>query len=191
MKLLFCSEHRLARDRDGKYWADSSLDRALRRYAIEGVQLTASAEGGVGGPGTVGERFAPIVHRGRRAAELSRFGWPPTFIHDRSSKRPRCAAAAERVVVRVPGAIGSRVSKESHRHGRPVLAELVGDPHDVFRSDASEIPLRPLVRWIATRQLRKVAVGGGRHLFRHGAAPSTEVSAQRLIRPPLPYPMSS
>jgi glycosyltransferase involved in cell wall biosynthesis len=37
------------------------------------------------------------------------------------------------------------------------LAEIVGDPHDVFSPSSSEVPLRQLVRGVATRQLRKVA----------------------------------
>jgi glycosyltransferase involved in cell wall biosynthesis len=157
MRLLFCSEHRLTKSNDGRYWVNSSLDRALRRYMSEGVDVTALLRVAVV-PGESSESvpLPSSIH----VVELPNFrglaGLVRSFAIVRRSARC-CVAGADRVVVRVPGAIGARVSKEAHRLGRPVLAELVGDPHDVFSSDASEVPLRALVRWVATRQLQKVA----------------------------------
>lgn len=67
-------------------------------------------------------------------------------------------------ILRVPGPIGTLTWRALRRRGRPYAAEVVGDPGDVFAPGVVDHPLRRLLRWRASRDLRglcRSAVGVG------------------------------
>jgi glycosyltransferase involved in cell wall biosynthesis len=58
-------------------------------------------------------------------------------------------------VLRLPGAVGELAWRELAACGYPFGVEVVGDPYDVFAPGAVRHPLRPLLRWHATRRLKR------------------------------------
>jgi glycosyltransferase involved in cell wall biosynthesis len=58
------------------------------------------------------------------------------------------------LMLRVPSQIGTCVHLEALRTGRKFALEVVGDPYDVFAPGVVDHPLRPLLRWYATRNLK-------------------------------------
>jgi glycosyltransferase involved in cell wall biosynthesis len=63
-------------------------------------------------------------------------------------------SACDAVILRVASPIANRVRREMAKD-QPFGVEVVGDPHEVFAPGAVEHPLRPLLRWTMTRQLKR------------------------------------
>jgi len=59
------------------------------------------------------------------------------------------------LLLRVPGALASRAVRQFWRTSRPYGVEVVGDPQDVFAPGVFRHPLRPMLRYLATRALKK------------------------------------
>lgn len=59
------------------------------------------------------------------------------------------------LLLRVPGALASRVVKNFWRKSRPYAVEVIGDPWDVFAPGAIQHPLRPLLRVLVTQSLKQ------------------------------------
>jgi glycosyltransferase involved in cell wall biosynthesis len=55
-----------------------------------------------------------------------------------------------------PGMLASLASRRLVRRGRPYGVEVVGDPYDAMAPGTMRHPLRPLLRWSAARDLRRV-----------------------------------
>jgi glycosyltransferase involved in cell wall biosynthesis len=58
------------------------------------------------------------------------------------------------ILFRAPGIISTAVWKLIRGTGRPYGMEIIGDPHEAFAKGAIRHPLRPLIRWKLTRDLR-------------------------------------
>jgi glycosyltransferase involved in cell wall biosynthesis len=65
--------------------------------------------------------------------------------------------SADAVILRVPSPIASLIVPSLRSQRIPYAVEVVGDPHDVFSPGAVRHPLRPLIRWKMTRDLRRQA----------------------------------
>lgn len=59
------------------------------------------------------------------------------------------------LILRAPGALSDRAVAEFWRTHRPYGVEVVGDPFDVFAPDVFEHPLRPVLRYLSVRSLKK------------------------------------
>jgi glycosyltransferase involved in cell wall biosynthesis len=59
------------------------------------------------------------------------------------------------ILFRAPGVISTAVWKFIRGSGRPYGVEIIGDPHEAFSRNAVRHPLRPLIRWKLTRDLRR------------------------------------
>jgi glycosyltransferase involved in cell wall biosynthesis len=67
-------------------------------------------------------------------------------------------AQADAFILRVPNYFSFLARKEIGQRGLPYAVEVVGDPWDVFQSGAVEHPLRPIIRWLSTYELRKTCI---------------------------------
>ncbi len=68
----------------------------------------------------------------------------------------QAVSGAPSVLIRAPSILGVYAAGVRLRQGVPFALEVVGDPATVFAPGASRHPLRPLVRYITTRQLRRL-----------------------------------
>lgn len=66
------------------------------------------------------------------------------------------SANGDAVVLRVPSVLGTLLADHLVTLGHGYGVEVVGDPHGVFAPGVVDHPLRPLLRWRATRALRTV-----------------------------------
>jgi glycosyltransferase involved in cell wall biosynthesis len=62
---------------------------------------------------------------------------------------------ADAAILRVPSPIGTLLAQARARQGRPYALEVIGDPYDVLAPGTVEHPLRPLMRTLSTRHLRR------------------------------------
>jgi glycosyltransferase involved in cell wall biosynthesis len=58
-----------------------------------------------------------------------------------------------------PGMVGGLAYGGMRRRRRPYAVEVAGDPHDALAPGALCHPLRPVLRWLAARQLRRQCAG--------------------------------
>jgi glycosyltransferase involved in cell wall biosynthesis len=65
------------------------------------------------------------------------------------------------VILRVPSLIGGYLQRRMGRICYPYGVEVVGDPYDVFSPGAFRHPLRPWLRWSASRNLRRQCAQAG------------------------------
>lgn len=63
--------------------------------------------------------------------------------------------------LRVPDILGTLAYKEIRRLGLPFAVEVVGDPADSLQAGSVRHPLRPLIRFLAVRQLRAQCAAAG------------------------------
>jgi glycosyltransferase involved in cell wall biosynthesis len=59
------------------------------------------------------------------------------------------------VILRVPSPIATLIAPSLWSKGTAYGVEVVGDPHEVFSPGAVRHPLRPLIRWKMTRDVRR------------------------------------
>lgn len=157
MRILFASEHRLVRLPDGTHWGEESFHKAVQRYRRDGVDVVAMVR--------VTPQLEPPESAARLTPEVAVLPLAPyrglsgTLLAQLRVRRTvtRAVADSDRAVVRVPGAIGTLVARNAIQRGLPLLAEIVGDPHDVFGPASARERLRPLIRVVARRQLQWVA----------------------------------
>lgn len=83
-------------------------------------------------------------------------------------------------IARVPGVVGSMLTRELQRVGVPFGVEVVGDPYDVFAPGASRHPLRGFLRWWFSRELARQCQKA------YATAYVTQYALQRRY-PPLPH----
>lgn len=73
-------------------------------------------------------------------------------------------ATVDAVHLRVPCFVGAYVWR-ALEPGRPYGVEVVGDPHDMFAAGSVRHPLRPLLRWLLPRELRRQCAGATGALY--------------------------
>jgi glycosyltransferase involved in cell wall biosynthesis len=71
----------------------------------------------------------------------------------------RALRSADAIILRVPSPIASLIAPSLQSRGIPYAVEVVGDPYDVFSPGAVRHPLRPLIRWKMTRDLKRQVRG--------------------------------
>jgi glycosyltransferase involved in cell wall biosynthesis len=64
-------------------------------------------------------------------------------------------AECEACILRVPDFLGTLACQEIRRQGRPFAVEVVGDPADSLQAGSVRHPLRPLIRLLGIRYLRR------------------------------------
>lgn len=62
-------------------------------------------------------------------------------------------------ILRVPGLVGRLAWKELTKLGAPYALEVLGDPWDALGPYSAQLPLRPLLRRVAVRDLRAMCKG--------------------------------
>lgn len=90
---------------------------------------------------------------------LADYSGPWEFFRLRSKIRAIVRDAvreADAYILRVPGLVGQLASSEINRAGRPYALEVLGDPWDALGPGTWPSGLRPLVRPVATLQLKRL-----------------------------------
>lgn len=159
MKLLVVFDHRFFRSPDGVVFSAKNYGHAFfaKRYlrVFESVTILARVAPSPAdvppaesteGPGVI------VVSLGDWQGPLGLArAWRK--VHGELRRRLQ---AAEAVILIAPGMLASMARSELVRHGRPYAVEVVGDPYDAMAPGSMRHPLRPLLRWSATRQLRRL-----------------------------------
>lgn len=157
MKALVSLEQRFHRTPDGAVWSDgTSLSRFWDRYLqiFDGVSVVARLND-VKRPS---DRYVRVDCPGVSFLEVPYYVGPTQYgtrlLRVRNAiESLDCSNSA--VIMRVPSLLATHLSRKLRRTGQPFGVEVVGDPFDVFAPGAISHPLRPLFRWIFSRQLRE------------------------------------
>lgn len=157
MRVVVTTEMRFTRTPDGTVWANGGPGRSFwDRYlaVFEQVRIVAR-----------------VADRPRPAAGSLRVDggpvevWPvPHYVGPRQYLLRRAAVSAsvraaaadvDAVLLRVPSQVGVALADSRERRRLPYGLEVVGDPYDVFAPGVVRHPLRPLLRWWLSRELRR------------------------------------
>ncbi len=156
MKVLVTTEERFTRTPDGQVWSVGSGAYSFwKRYldVFEEVNVLARVAEASSVPGAAkradGENvgFCGLPHY------VGAFGYLRQFVSVKAAIR-RSMEPNEAIVLRVASPIASLVERELPP-GRPFAVELVGDPHDVFAPGSIRHVLRPVLRSLLTKQVRR------------------------------------
>ena len=150
------TEQRFSATPDGTVWTSAQSPYTFwERYleVFEGVQVIARVCPVDEVPRTYvkasGHRvtFAPIPHY-QGAWQFARRGF--------KVRKAVCNAVGHdhAVILRVASTLANMVYPRLRREGKPYAVEVVGDPWDVFAPGVVQHPLRPMLRWWFTRNLR-------------------------------------
>ncbi|MDP8992215.1 MAG: glycosyltransferase family 4 protein [Actinomycetota bacterium] len=145
-------EQRLLRAGDGSAWTRDSFPREFwsrYRSVFDEVAVVARAE-------TAAEPD-PYMRRvdgdGVSLVPVPMYVGPSALARRINSVRKAIAGAvneADAVVLRAPGTLSNLAFPVVERFGRPLGVEVLGDPLEVFASNVTRHPLRPLLRrWFA------------------------------------------
>lgn len=159
MKLLLVFDHRFERRADGAICSPKHYGRSFfaKRYLRAFDELTIVARVAAGT--TAAADAEPTEGPGVRVVSLGDWHGPLGLARSwRAIRRGlrRELDAAEAVIVIAPGMLASLARTHLVHAGRPYGVEVVGDPWDALAPGSIRHPLRPLLRWSATRQLRAV-----------------------------------
>jgi glycosyltransferase involved in cell wall biosynthesis len=158
MKLLLVFDHRFLCGSDGvvfsaKSYGHSFFAKRYLRVFDEVTILTRTAPASDGVPGE------PTEGPGVRIASLGDWQGPLGLLRTWRPLRAelgRQLRSAEAVLLIAPGMLAPLARTRLRRQGRPYGVEVVGDPFDAMAPGSMHHPLRPLLRWSATRQLREL-----------------------------------
>ncbi len=157
MQVSVALEQRFQRLPDGTVWTQSCFRRGFwQRYlavfervqCIARVQDAATLQGDWHRADGDGVAFCAVPH----------FIGPWQFVRKFHAARRvvvESVGPGGAVILRVPGTIGDLTSKRLAALSYPFGVEVIGDPRDVFARGAVRHPLRPYLRWRATRNLRR------------------------------------
>ena len=159
MKLLVVFDHRFFRAPDGAVFSGKSYGHSFfaKRYlrVFESVTILARVA-----PSPPDVRPAePTEGPGVTVASLGDWQGPLGLVRAWPAVRGelrRRLRAAEAILLIAPGMLASMARGELVRRGRPYAVEVVGDPYDAMAPGSMRHPLRPVLRWSATRQLRRL-----------------------------------
>ena len=161
MHVTVAIDARFDRTPDGDVWTDGWARHSFwLRYLMvfDEVRVLARVRDVSSVPGTFvrctgpGVDFAPIPHY------LGPWQYALRYPRVRSAVR-RTLAAAEAVVLRAPATVANLAEAFLRPRGRPYGVEVVGDPLDVFSSGSVQTILRPMLRVLFTRALRRQCRG--------------------------------
>jgi glycosyltransferase involved in cell wall biosynthesis len=157
MTLLLVFDHRFVRGADGVASSAKSYGYSFfaKRYLRVFDAVTVLAR--VASSPSVTLDAEPTEGRGVALASLGDWHGPLGLaraarrIHGALSRHLR---AADAVLLVAPGMLAALAHRALVRRGKPYGVEVVGDPHDAMAPGSMRHPLRPWLRWSATRQLR-------------------------------------
>lgn len=157
MRVVVTSESRFSRTPDGAVWVEAGPDHTIwRRYlaAFDRVRVAARVR-------DVAQR-PPAASRvdgdGVEVWALPYYVGPRGYLLGRRTLAEAVTAAAEprdAVVLRVPSPIGALLARARSRARLPYALEVIGDPYDVLAPGVVRHPLRPVLRTLSTRTLRR------------------------------------
>lgn len=158
MDLVITVEQRFIRLPDGSHWSPSGFARSFwDRYleVFDGVRVVARVAAGSAVPaGWIrsdgpGVGFHPVPHY------IGPWQYLARARRVRASVR-HAVTAADAVLMRVASRIASVLEASLKPSRHPYGLEIVGDPHDTFSPGAVRHPLRPVIRRLMTRELRRL-----------------------------------
>jgi glycosyltransferase involved in cell wall biosynthesis len=156
VNLLVSSTGRFVLTPDGVLWGPPSLEYTLwQRYleVFDPVKLLARARPEAVPPPGWKKASGPGV----QPIALPHFVGAAGLMRALPALQPLIRGAlaqSEAVMLRLPCGIGDQVWRALGGR-RPYGVEVVGDPYEVFAPGATRHPLRPLVRWWMSRQLKR------------------------------------
>ncbi len=159
MNLLLVFDHRFVRAADGVVSSSKSYGYSFfaKRYlqVFDSVTILArvapDASGAHAGEATQG--------RGVVLASLGDWQGPLGLArvgHRVRTELGRRLSSADAVLLVAPGMLAALAHRILMRLGKPYGVEVVGDPYDAMAPASMKHPLRPVLRWSATRELRRV-----------------------------------
>jgi glycosyltransferase involved in cell wall biosynthesis len=150
-------EERFDQTPDGRIWASGPLRSSVwPRYlqVFDALRVVARVRPVASVPADWEPAEAPNVS----------FAAVPSYVgpwqYARRARRVRAAIreavdAKDAVILRVPGQLGSILAPSLAARKHPFAVEVVGDPYDVFSRGAVRHPLRPALRQLFVRRLRR------------------------------------
>jgi glycosyltransferase involved in cell wall biosynthesis len=192
MQVLVTTEERFSKTPDGSVWTSGTCSQSFwQRYldVFDRVRVLAR----VADVRTRPELSARVDGDGVTVEPLPHYIGPAGYARARFSIQRatrQVLSRAEAVILRAASPIANCARREMQK-GQPYGIEIVGDPYEVFAPGSVSHPLRPLLRWWMTGQLRRqcrqasaVAYVCGRALrerYRpHGSAFTTSYSSVEL-----------
>jgi glycosyltransferase involved in cell wall biosynthesis len=158
MRLSITSDYLFARTPDGKVWSDGPCHIAhWSRYLQSFASVNVIAR--------VREIESPSDRMQRADGDRVSFTDLPAFSGIwnslwQSSRIHRAMKAAihpqDAVILHIPGRIAAYVATTLERE-RPYGVQVVGDPYDALAPGVVRHPLRPMLRWWCTRQVKQLA----------------------------------
>jgi glycosyltransferase involved in cell wall biosynthesis len=162
MRLLVVFDHRFFRGDDGTIFSAKSYGHSFfaKRYlrAFDAVTILARVAEAPAGTITAEPTSGPGV----TLASLGDWQGPLGLARAWRAVRAgidRHLREAEAVLLIAPGMLATLAHGRLLRAARPYGVEVVSDPYDAMAPAAMRHPLRPGLRWSATRQLRAICVG--------------------------------
>jgi glycosyltransferase involved in cell wall biosynthesis len=178
MRVTVTLEHRFVSTPDGRFWTDSTFDRAFWDAYLEvfdDVRVVARVRPVDRHDSVLREASGPGVE----LFPIPYYVGPSQYVRRLADIRSAAASLITRndaYVFRVPSPISGWIVPRLRAIGHPYALEVVGDPADVFARGAISHPLRPVIRAVYVAQLKRQA--------RHSVAASyvTERALQARYR---------
>jgi glycosyltransferase involved in cell wall biosynthesis len=156
MKVIITLEHRFDRTPDGRVWTQTTFPYSFwLRYlkVFDRVSVVSRV------------RDVPSVPADWQLADGDRvsFAAVPNYLGPwqyllKASQIKQAAKNAigdsDAIILRVPSRIANVMKPQLLRNNHPFAVEVVADPYDAFAPGSIDHPLRPLFRWLFSRDLR-------------------------------------
>lgn len=157
MRLVVALDHRFRALPDGSCWAQAGFPYSFwTRYLSVFDSVTVLTRVEV--HDSVPTGWLRVDGEGVAVAAVPAYSGLAEYLRRIAQvKRAVTAVAGEAAacIARLGSQVGSILIKELTRKGHPYGAEVVGDPYDVFSPGSVRHPLRPALRQIKSRRLRR------------------------------------
>jgi L-malate glycosyltransferase len=167
MKAIITLEHRFDRTPDGRVWTQTTFpysfwqrylkvfDRVCVVARIRDVPSVDSdwqiANGDMVSFAAIPNYLGPVQYL-RKAALVKQVVREAVGPHDA-------------IIMRVPSQISSDLQIHLRRNNHPYAVEVVADPYDVFAPGSIDHPLRPVFRWLFSRNLRRICANAAAAVY--------------------------
>jgi L-malate glycosyltransferase len=167
MKAIITLEHRFDRTPDGRVWTQTTFPYSFwQRYlkAFDRVCVVARirdvpsvdsdwqiANGDMVSFAAIPNYLGPVQYL-RKAALVKQVVREAVGPHDA-------------IIMRVPSQISSDLQIHLRRNNHPYAVEVVADPYDVFAPGSIDHPLRPVFRWLFSRNLRRICANAAAAVY--------------------------
>jgi phosphatidylinositol alpha-1,6-mannosyltransferase len=156
MKVAFATEQRFFRDGQGTICSDTyagSYNFWTKFRRVFGSVLVIARVSASGSTDSV-----PVEGPGISVHPLPDYFGLAQYVRHRRTllhETQNACIDSDALIARVPGAIGRLAIAEFERTSRPYAVYVVGDPAEVFKRGVVNHPLRPLLRWLSVKDLRR------------------------------------